>query len=244
MPGTKKIEWAYGVTTVPQRIDDLLPLTLKSLAAGGFDEPRLFVDGAKDVAAYEKFGLEITSHYPKLHIFGNWVLALWELYTREPEADRFAIFQDDMLTYRNLRQYLEQCEYPERGYWNLYTFPQNQRLAPKDGTTGWFESNQNGKSAVALVFSREGVVTLLESSHLVRRCTFTLERRRTRIIDGAVMESFRKVGWKEYTHNPTLVDHLGMVSTIRKGAKIRDSWKSKTFKGANFDALELTKETL
>lgn len=243
MPGVKPkrpIKWAYGVTTVPQRIDDLLPMTLKSLAAGGFDEPRLFVDGVKDTTVYNKFGLEVTSHYPKLQIFGNWVLALWELYLRDPDADRFAIFQDDMVTYKNLLLYLEQCEYPKKGYWNLYTFPENQNKAPKDDGTGWFLSTQNGRGAVALVFSREAVVLLLKHQHIVDR-PMSSKSTRVRLVDGAVMESFRKSGWKEYTHNPTLVDHTGMTSVTRNGSKIKDSWKAKTFKGTDFDAIEMPK---
>lgn len=240
MPGARPIKWAYGVTTVPQRIDDLLPYTLESLADGGFDKPRLFVDGAEDVAVYKKFGLEVTSHYPKLQIFGNWVLALWELYLREPGANRFAIFQDDLATYKNLLQYLDSCEYPAKGYWNLYTFPENQKKAPEDGTTGWFPSNQNGRGAVALVFSREAVVFLLKHQLIVER-PMTSGTRRFQMVDGAVVTLFRNAGWKEYTHSPTLVDHMGMISTIRSGAKIKNSWKAKTFRGKQFDALELLK---
>lgn len=236
------MRWAYGVTTVPQRIDDLLPRTLASLAAGGFDTPRLFVDGVKDAAAYEKFDLDITIRNPAIKAFGNWVLCLWELYLRDLDAERYAIFQDDLVTYKNLRCYLEECKYSDKGYWNLNTFPENQKLAPKDGSVGWFEANQKGRSAVALVFSREAVVTLLESSHLVRRCTFLKEERRVRIVDGAVIDSFKKVGWKEYTHNPTLVRHTGMESTIRP-RKIADRWNDKTFKGEDFDALDLIGET-
>ncbi len=236
----RKVTWSYGVTTVPQRIDDLLPRTLASLAAGGFDKPRLFVDGEKDVTAYEKFGLEVTVRNPQIQTFGNWILALWELYLRNSEAEKYAVFQDDFVTYINLRQYLESCKYPAKGYWNLNTFPENQKLAPKDGTTGWFESNQNGRSAVALVFSSEAVVTLLESSHLVRRSMTVEPRRKYKMVDGGIVESFRKVGWKEYTHNPTLVEHTGMKSMIRSRG-IPDKWKAKTFRGEDFDAMELLK---
>ena len=36
--------WAYGVTTVPSRRDNLLPITLGSLRKAGFDKPRLARD--------------------------------------------------------------------------------------------------------------------------------------------------------------------------------------------------------
>jgi len=97
------IKWSYGVTTVKQRLDDgTLERTLKSLALAGFDCPRLFLDGIKDVSPFEKFGLEMTSRYPNVRRFGNWVLSMWELYLREPTATHYAIFQDDFVTYKGL----------------------------------------------------------------------------------------------------------------------------------------------
>jgi len=236
----KKVSWAYGVTTVPQRVDELLPRTLASLAAGGFDSPRLFVDGVKDATDYDKFGFNVTTRNPQIKVFGNWVLSMWELYLRDPDADRYALFQDDFVTCRNLRQYLEVCSYPAKGYWNLYTFPENEKLVEPGGSTGWFLSRQTGRGAVALVFNREAVVTLLEQPHIVRR-SISAGRRRYRAVDGAIVESFRKVGWSEYTHNPSLVQHTGMKSTVRKDG-IPEKWESKTFRGEDFDALELVKE--
>ena len=66
------MKWSYGVTTVPKRLGDLLPRTLASLSKSGFPKPRLFVDGGKHEADYKSFGLEITTHQPRLKTFGNW----------------------------------------------------------------------------------------------------------------------------------------------------------------------------
>jgi hypothetical protein len=41
-----KLDWSYGVTTVPERTDNLLQTSLASLAKSGFDLPRIFVDGS------------------------------------------------------------------------------------------------------------------------------------------------------------------------------------------------------
>ena len=230
-----KLIWSYGVTTVPLRIEGLLPRTLKSLAGAGFDEPQLFVDGAKNTAQYERFGLSIACHFPTIRIFGNWVLALWELYVRSPSADRYAIFQDDFVTYKNLRQYLDQCAYPDQGYWNLYTFPQNQILAPTDGSTGWYLSNQCGKGAVALVFSHEAVTTLLVQPYMVARPQDC--KRGWCAVDGGIISAFKKVGWKEYVHNPSLVQHTGIVSSMRN----KPHQLAESFRGEDFDAMELIK---
>src|SRR3954465_7467772 len=86
--------WAYGITTVPERRYDLLPRTIHSLARGGFDLPRLFIDG-HEKSYHEWDTLPQTIRYPAIRTMGNWLLGLWELYIREPAADRYAIFQDD-----------------------------------------------------------------------------------------------------------------------------------------------------
>ncbi len=217
-----------------------LPRTIASLAAGGFDKPRLFVDGALPLDAQryrEAFNLETSNHWPALRTAGNWVLSMYELYYREPTADRFVIFQDDMVTCKNLRIYLERAPYPDTSYLNLYTFPSNQSLCPKDDKgrdkIGWYPSNQYGRGAVALVFSREALVVLLSSPHLAARpqdCT-----RGHKAIDGGILESMKKASWTEYVHNPSLVQHTGEVSASGN----RPHKLAESFPGEEFSALDL-----
>ena len=228
------MEWAYGVTTVPGRISTLLPKTLKSLAKAGFECPRLFVDGDDHYDDYLKLGLEVTIRSPSIRTFGNWALGLAELYIREPNVDRYAMFQDDFITYRSLRDYLEQVNYPERGYCNLYTFPRNQTLC--NGKVGWYLSDQLGKGAVALVFTREAVTTLLKHEHIVDRPQDV--NRGWRAIDGGIVTAFKKAGWKEYVHNPSLVQHMGIQSSMGN-AKHQQAI---SFRGEGFDALSLLRK--
>lgn len=102
------MKWAYGVTTVPSRRNELLTNTLAHLKKSGFDKPRLFVDGSDDSTSWsDEFGLDITIRDKVIRTFGNWYLALHELFIREPHADRYAIFQDDISCGVNLREYLE-----------------------------------------------------------------------------------------------------------------------------------------
>lgn len=236
------MKWAYGVTAVDQRLPDLLPITLRSLVHGGFPSPRLFVDGPsrENRPRWEAFGMEVTYRTPKIRTFGNWLLALMELYIREPASDRYALFQDDLICSKNLRQYLEKVPYPDKGYLNLYTFPSNQRLAPK--TQGFFkaaelnsgpEGFQTGRGAVGLVFSLEAVTTLLRSVHLLERPQDST--RGWKSVDGGVVTSMNKAGWYEYVHNPSLLQHTGQVSSMgSKPQKLAES-----FRGEEFDCLEL-----
>lgn len=224
------MKWAYGVTTVLERFTDLLPRTLTSLALAGFENPRLFVDGITHIPQQYKElqQYHATFHYPKVRLFGNWIMSLWELYVREPTADRYAIFQDDFVTYKNLRQYLERCDYPRHGYWNLYTFPQNEKQY-----RGWYLSNQLGKGAVGLVFNNEAARLLLKHDHMVDR---PLDANRGwRKVDGGIVSAFRKMGWQEWVHNPSLVQHTGAKSTIGNDGQEQAS----TFAGEGFDALTL-----
>lgn len=229
--------WSYGVTTVPQRAGDLLPRTLASLAAAGFGEPHLFVDGATGIEGYPA----ATVRWPPVLTAGNWTLALWELYIRESAADRYAVFQDDFVTYRNLRAYLEWCRYPEKGYWNLYTFSVNERIVI-GRPVGWHVAGasddgwQYGRGAVALVFNRDAVVALLKSEHLANR--FQDLARGWRNIDGGIVTAMNKADYQEYVHNPSLVQHLGTESAMGNYRQLQAA----SFRGEDFDAMDLLKE--
>lgn len=227
--------WSYGIMTVPARRADLFPRTLASLREAGFDRPRLFVDGDDDGTSWAtEFGLEVSCRYPPIRVAPAWALALGELYLRRPDADRYAVFQDDFVTCRHLREYLERCPYPEKGYLNLWTYSGNQKLAPAE--PGWFLSNQTGKGAQALVFSRPAVVTLLTAQHFVKRMQPDPgdPERHWQAVDGGIVEAFKQAGWQEWVHNPTLVYHLGWESTIAG----KGTWDKRPtlFRGEDFDA--------
>ncbi len=229
------MRWSYGVVTAIERKEDLLPRTLDSLCEGGFDKPRLFVDGCNDPKLYEHFGLEVTFRYPKIIFGANHILALLELYARDSRSDLFALFEDDFVTYLGLREYLETCDYPETGYWNLYTFPQNQQLAPKHNRPCWFLSNQYGRGAVALVFSRNALITFFSKSYVLKSIS---ETKGWKSVDGVILTAFKNAGWKEYCHNPSLVQHTGEVSVMGN----RKHQKATSFRGEDFNAMQLVKE--
>ena len=259
--GKQNLTWSYGVTTVVTRISTpLLSDTLQSLKETGFDEPRIFIDGVNDVRRFiDLYGTEsITARYPRVGAFGNWILALWELYLRDPFADRYALFQDDIKCCKGLKMYLSLSPFPERGYLNLYTFPfrdpnkgkkdrnVSQRIPPraereersdeKGYKLGFYESNQLGKGALALVFTRDGVLEILRGyDHIITRPFTSNVKKRTSAIDGGVVDTMRKAGFKEYVHNPSLVQHAGIDSTMGNAKHPQ----APTFPGEGFDSLSL-----
>lgn len=226
-PGLK---WAYGLTTVPQRRETLLPRTLASLQAAGFDNPRLFVDGASSPEPWAQFGCDVTTRSPRVGTTSNWVLSLVELCIREPSAERYAIFQDDLVTCLNLREYLDTCEYPAGGYCNLYTFPENQELAR--GRSGWYRSNGSGLGAVALVLDQRAAVAFLGQARLIQA---RKQQDDWRGADRTIIRVMRKAGIREFVHNPSLVQHTGEVSTMGHGRYPL----APSFRGEAFDALTL-----
>ncbi len=253
------MKWSYGVTTVPGRQDDLLPRTLASLAAAGFNEPRLFVDGEGDQLHWRRkfHGLSVTVRQPSVKAFGNWLLGMWELHLREPHADRYAMFQDDLIAVKHLRRYLEQCGWPspsgtgDRGaYLNLYTFSTNEQIIAGESPGTWHEAGlildnnrlrrQTGRGALALVFEREGLRALLSAKGMVMKLT-ELDRPH-KGIDGTVVTVMNAAGWREHVHQPSLVRHTGLTSAIRSadcGTEMPCPYApDQTFPGEHVDAME------
>jgi hypothetical protein len=247
--------WApVAITTVPQRRATLLPRTLASLRAAGWDQFVLFVDNCdhNEALSYEReFGLPVVNRWPRILTFGNYMLGLAELYIRNPLCERFLMCQDDLLACKNLKAYLDAVPYPDGkqgrplGYLNCLTFDYYHRRAPRDLTvrqerrTGWYPSpTQQGLGAVALVFDREAVWDLLsERDHIVTRPAHPGEKA-WRNIDGGIVDALsRKRGRKEFVHCPSLVQHTGTQSTMRS----QRHPDAHSFPGEAFDALDFLK---
>lgn len=237
-------KWAYGVTTVYSRMTDLLPRTLDSLHKAGFTTPRLFVDGVSFKVAqqyeqhYAPLGIEVEVRRQNIRAQGNWTLGLWELYIRNPQSDYYAMFQDDIVLCRNVKRYLEHCQYPRDGYWNLYTAWENLNVVRRDISThkhiqGWHPSNQLGRGALALVFDNRAVVKLLGHAHIIKKIKSV--DMGTCNVDGGIAEVFRLSEGKEYIHHPSLASHTGDHSTM-KSARPRPC---RSFAGEDFDAMQL-----
>jgi hypothetical protein len=158
------------------------------------------------------------------------------------------MFQDDIRCVSNLRQYLEQVEYPARCYLNLYTkvWDQPDKLAeggmfgtPSDvqpHTYGFYPSEQCGRGALGLVFSRDAALLLLSDSWTYERAAHPVTGHR--FVDGACIETFKRHGWTELVHNPSLLQHAEVGSTL--GHTSHDPCVS--FPGEEWDALQLLRK--
>lgn len=233
-----EIKWATGVLTVAERFDQLLPQTLNALKNGGFDKPRLFVDG-ECLIPHNLLEYECTQRIPRVGADANWFLAAQELYTREPCADFYGIFEDDFIMSKNVRQYIEACPYPGKAYLNLYLWPCYEK-----NKGGWYESDQRGKGAVALVFNNDALRTLIQAPRIYKRFADNAISYRPRNdarehsrFDGTIQMSMTDAGYKEWVHKPSLVQHMGEVSVMGN----HKHPQSKSFFGVGFDCMEFLK---
>lgn len=240
------MKWACGVTSCMERATDgTLKCTLESLDSAGFDSPYVWIDGCYlSPLAGINCKCSVQVRYPAIGPWGNWWLGLNELSIREPRAEMFVMFQDDVVLCRNVRQYLDlvlDLHQPLDRYWNLYTAPSNHTMLEENNKVpGFYASNGQGKGAMALVFSRGMLPVLL--SHRVLVDKPRQARHPTRRIDGSVAEALAKHAIQEYVHQPSLAQHVGLKSTLVGGPN--ELRAAPLFPGEEFDAMALLDKSI
>jgi hypothetical protein len=229
--GQEVREWAVGVTTAPRRLPTLAAC-LGSLRQAGWPEPRLFADSR--IALPDQFSdLPVTWREPLIGAWPNYYLALAELYLRQPHAGAFFLIQDDALLYGHsgLRAYLEQRVLwpgPEPGIVSLfcsrcYTQPVH----------GWqrFEGNWVW-CALAFIFSNNAAKRFLADRSVV-------EHRCAAGTDGLTKIDILIGAWAHerrvpiYYPTPSLVQHIGQVSTLWPLARAVGARRADRFAGDN-----------
>jgi hypothetical protein len=206
---------AAAVTTAPRRVS-YLAQTLRSLERGGFSQPIVAADAPDPTIepAYPALdggfaALRIERAERRLGAFRNWRRALRALLTSRPEADAFAVFQDDVRVSRHLHEWLEEHLWPDAhrrlGVVSLYTAEPHVRV-----TDGWHKLSLASPSsrafgALAYVFPYS-VAALLLAEEAWGRGDIP--------IDAAVGEFCRRNHRGYWLHSPSLVQHLGEVSTL------------------------------
>jgi hypothetical protein len=186
---------------------------------------------------YDQFDRPVTARpSPPVRVVGNWIMGMWELYVREPTAERYAMFQDDIVVVKNLREFLDKSPYPKKGYLNLITHEAN--VQHTRGEPGWHKSNMRGLGACALVFDREALQLCLGSKHMANKPASAAPMRAWKYLDGGIVEAMKMQKWMEWIHNPSLVQHIGQDSTIGNNGSVFAK-PLRTFPGEGFDALEM-----
>lgn len=230
------MKWSVGITTVPERVYTTLPGTIESLMNAGFSS-QVAVCISSGTSSLEltlptrgKWAFFTNVHSRLGGAIGNWLLTAWELYLDDPHADRYAIFQDDIICSRGLREYLEATTTHTDGYWNCCTYPDNLKdFAANNPPEGWTPAHSPlGLGAQGLVFTNEGIRALLKSPYFVDLVHQTPDRTG---IDGIVKSVMGWAGFTEYVHYPSLIAHVNSPSTLGHNPQP----ESAGFRGPNFD---------
>lgn len=215
-PPLRRVQrWSVGMTTAPRR-ESTIERSLSSLAAAGWDRVRLFAEPGSMIPEGFRH-LPVVWRESRLGAWANWLLALVQMYLREPAADAYFLVQDDVVYCRDLRSYLEQQLWPSpsAGVVSVYCSskhdPGNEeagfvRIPPQDGLIG----------AVACVFPTASVRSLLAFSG-VHTHHLGSGPAAQRDIDGVVGRWAGARGREVHCHVPSLAQHVGEASTIWDG---------------------------
>lgn len=200
------LHWAVAVTTAP-REQSTLGATLASLSDAGFSDLRLFAEPGSDVPDAWAH-LPLLRHARRQGPIRNLCLAARGLLEAEPDADGYAIFQDDLSVARGLRAWCDRELWPGgHGLVSLYT----SRVFC-DERRGWQALNLGRYrtfGALAFVFRGDTLRGFLGDPEVRRRFQEGIGS-----ADGLVGEWALRAGVGIAYHSPSLVQHEGTVTSL------------------------------
>ncbi len=200
----RTIVWAVGVLTAPRK-RPTLEATLFDLKRAGFADVQLFAEPGADIPAGFQH-LPVTRQGRALGVFGNTVTALSALYLSQPQAEAFALFQDDISVAEGLRAWCNRELWPSgQGLVSLFTMKEQSGTA-----TGW-QVAQRGMfrtfGALGFIFRRDVLLAFL-SDHRV----WLHRQSRRHGSDAAIGEWATRTGHGIAYHTPSLLQHRGETS--------------------------------
>ncbi len=209
-------QWAVGVTTAPRRSSTLAP-GLRSLINAGWSQPHLFIDGEVEIPP-EFARLSRTIRDPAAGARQSYFLAVGELLQRFPEAQALMLVQDDAFWpgHLPLREYLERCLWPgsEPGLVSAWCCTDDTA-----SESGWHQRNSPWKfGAVVFIFSREAAEKFVRDPLIQRACSSRSENH-SGGISMLIGDWAARVGVSVHFPTPSLVQHLGEVSTIWENSR-------------------------
>jgi len=221
--------WAVGVTT-SNREQETLGYALDSLIRAGWKSPQLMVDGPASIPERFKH-LDVTRRATRLGAWANFYLGLTQLFMRDPHADAFLMVQDDALFYdrEDVRDYLQ----------NSVLWPANGQAiislycpAPYTRSTdGWHR--RDGRwvwGALAFIFPNKILRRFLSDQRVLDH-RMSKGPRGLALVDVVIGEWATANGLEIWYPVPSLVQHIGHVSTIWPDSRVMGDRRANRFLG-------------
>ncbi len=199
-------QWASAMLTAPRR-DPRIEQTLDSLNNAGFDRIHIFAEPNAWIPERHR-NLQITQRPRKFGNFLNFYACLCTLLEEHPQADAYAVFQDDVELAAGLRHWCEDHLWPlDNGLVSLFT----PRLH-SDRMIGWQIKSpgfQRVCGAQALVFRRDWLQSFVSDARVLN--SFRLrDQADDAVLGGWLARDGRGIAY----HSPSLVQHVGKISSI------------------------------
>jgi hypothetical protein len=200
------LQWTVGLLTAPRSVPTILS-TLQSLQVAGFSPVHIFAEPGSWIP--DKFrDYPRTVHSQRRGNFANFYSSLVALYQNRPDAQSYAIFQDDVRPAGGLKAWCDDQFWPlKAGLVSLFT-PRVHAGAE----LGWrllspgFYRVFGGQ---ALVFRRDVLQQFLADPQIIR------EFQHGKNNDDAVVSAWAtRQGVRIAYHTPSLIQHVGIVSSI------------------------------
>lgn len=209
-------EWAVGVTTSPRR-EPTIHRTVDSLKESGFfptvfAEPGSFVDvDAPVVQRTFRHGC-----------WKNYVETLRDLLSLKPDAQAIAVFQDDIVICKNVKDFLEHDLWPglRTGAVSLYSAEEYE----SQGVVGIDKRGFMVLGLCAVVYPRDVAHRLVhEFGHDWRGChcktSYVDDVTKKKAADTWVSSSLKAMGRDVFHYRPSLVQHISDVSSVGHGGR-------------------------
>lgn len=207
---------AIAITTAPRKAPTL-ERAYKSLRAAAFDEEVFVVaEPRTDIpaAVVSDRRVRVTVNATQLGCFGNWKHACNTLLTKT-KADWLLILQDDAIWQRGsasvLRQQMKDRSGTRTGFISPYLSAHDLK---KSFTSGWNETHSGWDWCGALAFcmARQAAEDLLKVECFVKHPG-------PKQVDAIVGRAFKELKRPSFAHLPSLVDHIGVTSTVGNGGR-------------------------
>lgn len=226
------VHWAVGITIAPRKLPTYTE-TIDSVIRTGWTEPHLFCE--PNVILMDRHrNLPITERKDTMGCWKNWYQTAKDLVDFYPEADAYAIFQDDVIFCLGVRSFLEKCLWPVENPGVISVFTPSHY---KQDRIGWHKTDKGHTlwMAQTFIFTPKSIRNMI--NHPV-----CVNWKGDRNVDNVIGNWARQTRLFPYYHTPSLAQHIGTVSTIwtnnPKRNQARGRKAASDFVGETYDVSE------